>query len=178
VALFVLTDFPGTKGASSLDLLVDGFVARTFASENVVNYLVLLLKSQQFFQRYGIVYDRGAWYIGLNSSLVQGASPGVPLQPTPVLDYSTRTTDGTVVPQQRWTPANEVDVRRHVERAALELPIFFVNRDGSIGFPLVDILRGCDRHLRNADNFATLAGKTTTHIRINVSLSLLLTCRR
>jgi protein involved in polysaccharide export with SLBB domain len=81
-------------------------------------------------------------------------------------------TYGTVVPQKRWTPADEVDVRRHVEGAALELPIFFVNRNGSIGFPLVDILRGCDRHLHNADDFATLAGKTTTHVRINVSLSL------
>jgi hypothetical protein len=78
-------------------------------------------------------------------------------------------TDGTVVPQRRWTPADEVDVRRHVEGAALELPIFFVNRNGSIGFPLVNILQGCDRDLRNAKGFASLAGKTTTHIRINVS---------
>ena len=83
-----------------------------------------------------------------------------------------KATDGTVVPQRRWRPADEVDVRRHVESADLELPIFFINRNGSIGFPLLHILQGCDRDLRNANAFASLAGKTTTHIRINVGLSL------
>jgi hypothetical protein len=137
---------------------------------------MLLFRIQHFIQYFGILYHRsyrqGAWYITHNVNSVQGTSPGVPLQTSPLLDYSTRTTYGTVVPQKRWTPANEADFRRHVEGAALELPIFFVNRDGSIGFPLVDILRGCDRHLHNADDFATLEGKTTTHVRINVSLSL------
>jgi hypothetical protein len=142
------------------------------------NYFVLLLKTQRFFQHYRIVYHQGAWYVTRNANLLQGTSPGVPLQPTPLLDYSLSSIHGTVVPQRRWAPADEVDLRRHVEGASLELPIFFVNRNGSIGFPLVDILRGCDRDLRNANDFTSLAGHSTTHIRINVSLSLLLTCRR
>ena len=107
-----------------------------------------------------------------NGNLLQGASLGVPLHPTPLLDYSMRATHGTVVPQRRWTPADEVDFRRHVQRAVLQLPIFFVNRNGGVGFQLSDILRGCDRDLRNANAFAPLGGKKTTHIRINVSLSL------
>ena len=161
-----------TKGPTSGDLLVDGFIARTFATTDVANYLVLLLKTQRFLQHYRIVYHQCAWHITRNSNLLQGDSPGVPHQPTLLLDYSMKATYGTVVPQQRWSPANDIDIRRHVESAALQLPIFFVNRNGSLGFRLPDILRGCDRDLHNANGFASLAGKTTTHVRIHVSLSL------
>lgn len=52
------------------------------------------------------------------------------------------------VPQRRWTPADEVDFRRHVAGAAPKLPNFFVNRNCNIGFPLVDILRGRDRDVQ------------------------------
>ena len=169
----LLADFPVTKAPRPTDVLVDGFVARTFASGDANSYFMLLLRTPQFqcfLQYYGIVYHQGAWYIMHNGNLVQGTSPGIPFQPTPLLDYSMKATDGTVVPQRRWTPADEVDVRRHVEAADLELPIFFVHRNGSIGFPLVHILQGHDRDLRNANEFASLAGKTTTHIRINVRL--------
>ena len=79
-----------------------------------------------------------------------------------------------MVPQHRWTPPDEADVQRLVARAALELPMFFVNRNGVIGFPLVHILslRGCDGDLHNANGFASLAGKSTIRIHIGVSLSL------
>ncbi|KAF8257741.1 hypothetical protein EI94DRAFT_1757067 [Lactarius quietus] len=129
-------------------LLIDGFVA-------------------DFVQTFGIVYHNDEWHITQNVNLVQGTSPGVPLQTSPLLDYSTTPTYGTVVPQRRWTPADEVDVRRHVEAAVLQLPIFFVNRNGGIGFPLQDILRGCNPELHNAGHFAPLGGRCTTHIRIN-----------
>jgi hypothetical protein len=127
---------------------------------------MFLLRAQNFIQYYGILYGQGAWYITHNSELVQGTSPGVPLQPTPILDY-TSTIQGTVVPQRRWAPADGGDIQRHVQSATLELPIFFVNRNGGLGFQLTDILRGCDRDLRNANEFASLGGKTMTHIRIN-----------
>ncbi|KAH9051301.1 hypothetical protein EDB83DRAFT_1301293 [Lactarius deliciosus] len=152
------------------DVVIDGFVARTFTREDTNNYFTLLLRtppSQHFLQYYGIVYYQGAWYITHNANLMQGTSPGVPFQTTPLLDYSTRTTHGTVVPQRRWTPTDEVDIRRHVEGAALKLPIYFVNSNGSIGFPLPDILRDCDRDLHNANSFAPLGGRAATHIRIN-----------
>ena len=131
---------------------------------------MILLKSQSFLQYFAIVYHQGAWYITHNGNLVQRKSSGVPLQATPLLDYSMKATLGTVVPQKRWTPSDEVDVRRHVESCALLLPIFFVYRNGSPGFRLSDILRGCDNDLHNANNLAPLGGKTTTHIRISVSV--------
>ncbi|KAH9053780.1 hypothetical protein EDB87DRAFT_162176 [Lactarius vividus] len=159
-----------SQNTTAGDVLVDGFVAQTFKPEDANNYLMLLLRaphSQHFMRYYGIVYHQGAWYITQNANLVQGTSPDVPFQNTPLLDYSSRGAPGTILPQQRWTPADEVDVRRHVEGAALQLPIYFVNSNGSIGFPLLDILQGHDRDLRNANGFAPLGGRTTTHIRIN-----------
>ena len=92
--------------------------------------------------------------------------PGLPTRLP--LDFS-RTTEGTIVPQRRWTPADEVDIRRHVQDAALQLPVFFVNRNGSVGFWLPDILEGRDSELYNRDSHASLGGRTTSHIRINVS---------
>jgi len=152
------------------DIFVDGLVARTFRPEDANNYFMLLLNSppsQDFLQHYGIVYHQGAWYITRNGNLVQGTSPDVPLQLTPLLDYNMGATQGTVVPQRRWTPADEVGVGRFVESAVLQLPIFFVNCNGGLGFRLPDILRGCVQDLHNADGFAPLGGRYTTHIRIN-----------
>jgi len=77
---------------------------------------------------------------------------------------------GTVVPQQRWIPADEVDIRRHIQEASLQLPIFFINRRGGIGFALYDILQGRDVDLFNRDSQAQLGGVATTQVRINVSL--------
>jgi hypothetical protein len=156
------------------DVLVDGFVSRTFTPEDASRYFMCLLKtppSNYFLRNYGIAYHQGAWHITHNVNLVQGTSPGVPFQTFPLLDHDIRKTYGTVVRQRRWLPADEVDVRRHVEVAVLLLPIFFVNRNGSLGFRLPDILRGCDRDLRDAHNAAPLGGRTSTHIRINVSPS-------
>ncbi|KAH8982557.1 hypothetical protein EDB86DRAFT_272551 [Lactarius hatsudake] len=151
------------------DVLVYGFVAQTFKPEDANRYFTLLLRprSQHFLQYYGIRYHQGAWYITLNANLVQGTSPGVPFHATPLLDYSNRTTQGTVVPQQRWIPGDAGGSLRRVERADLQLPIYFVNSNGSIGFPLLDILRGCDGNLHNANGFASLGGRTTTRIGIN-----------
>ncbi|KAF8257740.1 hypothetical protein EI94DRAFT_1791524 [Lactarius quietus] len=124
-----------------MDLLLDGFVAPPF--------------TQGRFAYFNLLFGIGVRH-----------SPGVPLQTTPLLDYALAN-PGTVVPQRRWTPADEVDVRRYVEDATLLLPVFFVSRNGSIGFPLSDILRGCDRELRNPNDFAPLGGRCTTQIRIN-----------
>jgi len=56
----------------------------------------------------------------------------------------------------------------------LQPPVFFVNRQsGGVGFWLPDILRGRDHDLLNdllnGGVAAPLEGKTTTHVRINVS---------
>jgi hypothetical protein len=161
----------GTEDHEQTDLLVDGFISRTFGSRDTEKYLNLLLqepRSSNFLQRCRILCGKGAWYITRNSNLVQGLSPGFLPQAVSLLDYIV-TDNGTVVPQIRWTPHTVTDIRQHVEEAVLQLPIFFVNRNGGLGFRLPDTLRGCDRELRNAYDPASLGSKSTTHIRINVS---------
>jgi len=105
-----------------------------------------------------------------NASYVQKPTLEVPTQNWPLpLDFSVSTTQGTVVPQRRWTPVDEVDIRRLVREVTLQLPIFFVNWNGGVGFWLYDILGGRDQDLYNRYNRAPLGGRATTHIRINVS---------
>ncbi|KAN0136057.1 hypothetical protein V8E53_006218 [Lactarius tabidus] len=150
------------------NLLIDGFIAHSFSSEDASSYLKVLLRalpSEHFLQYYGILHNQSAWYITHNGDQVQGTSPGVPPQAVPLLDYIVMD-HCMVVPQRRWALANELDFRRNVENAVLQLPIFFINRMGGLGFRLSDILEGHGCDLRNANNPAPLGGKTITHIRI------------
>ena len=79
---------PDTKRQYPTDLLVDGFIARTFASEDADRYLKLLLQEQNFLQYYGILHHRCVWLITHNFDLMQGTSPGVQYENYPLLDYS------------------------------------------------------------------------------------------
>lgn len=153
------------------DILVDGFLANTFSPQDANTFFALLLKTPGFLQYYRVTYSRGVWYITQNVPHVQRPSVGIQTQNPPLaLDFSVKETQGTVVPQRRWFPGDEVDFRRFVIEAALQLPIFFVNRNGGVGFWLPDILHCRDHDLYNRDSEASLGGVTTTHIRINVSL--------
>ena len=162
------------------EILVDGFLAHTFSPQDAHTFFTLLLRKPDFLEYYRVTYSRGVWHIMQNapSSYVQQASLGLPTQNLPLpLDFSVKTTQGIVVPQQRWVPADEVDIRRHVQDATLQLPIFFVNRNnGAVGFWLPDILQGRDGDLHNRDSHASLGGRSTTHIRINVSSHSYISC--
>ena len=155
-------------------LLVDGFIASTFGSKDTNSYIHSLLKTlTDIFQPSSLPYNgishhqnhQGSWYIPQNL-----LPPHIPFQAAPLLDYSV-TECGTVVPQKRWTPASPVAVRQNIDKAPLQLPIFFVNNNGGIGFPLPDILDGYVRNLHNANDPAPAGPKPTTHIRIWVSPS-------
>jgi hypothetical protein len=153
------------------DILVDGFISHTFSPQDAHIFFSLVLRTPDFLRLYRILYWKEAWYImqNLHSDPRLEPSLGFPKEDLPLpLDFSVRTTQGTVVPQQRWTPS-EVDFSRHVEGAVLQLPIYFVNGNGGVGFWLPDILQGRFRGLCNGDREAPLGGKSTTHIRINVS---------
>jgi hypothetical protein len=155
------------------DVLVDGFVAHTFSPQDAYAFFTLLLRTPDFLQQYGVSCPQEVWYIThipQNVPYVQQSLLGDPTHNLPrPLDFNVRTTEGTVVPQRRWAPADEVDVRRYVAEAALQLPVFFFNVNGGVGFWLPDILQNRDLGLLNRDSEAPLGGVTTTHIRINVS---------
>jgi hypothetical protein len=75
---------------------------------------------------------------------------------------------GTVIPQARWSPDNVADHRNHVAEAILQMPIFFMQKNGILGLSLDDAINGRCQTLRDARVQAQLGGKTTTHIRIAV----------
>jgi hypothetical protein len=75
---------------------------------------------------------------------------------------------GTVIPQALWSPDNATDHRNHVTEAILQMPIFFMQKNGIIGLSLDDAINGRCQTLRDARTLAQLGGKTTTHIRIAV----------
>ncbi|KAI0272473.1 hypothetical protein BC834DRAFT_348809 [Gloeopeniophorella convolvens] len=84
-----------------------------------------------------------------------------------VIDYTVVGT-GTVVPQSLWMPQHGNDLRRHVVEAALQLPIFFVHPNGTLGIPVLDSTVNTPQTvtLRNGNLRAPLGGKVTTYIRI------------
>jgi hypothetical protein len=77
---------------------------------------------------------------------------------------------GTVVPQTMWSPHSISDRRRHVEMGNLNMPVFFEDEHGALGFSLGASVDG-QCHFRHANDLAPLGEKTTTHIRIVVSMA-------
>ena len=151
-------------------ILVDGFIALTFSPRDAEHFFALLLGTRDFLRHYRISYLQGIWYMMQIPPYFLPPPAGVPtqnsLQP---LDFSVAATQGTVVPQRRWTPADEIDVRRYVASAALQLPVYFVKQNGELGFWLPDILQGRDDDLYDGHGEAPLGGKTTTYIHLDVS---------
>ena len=78
-----------------------------------------------------------------------------------------------MVPQTMWSPHIITDKRQFVEEAVLQRPIFFEGIDGRLGLSLEDSAAGRCHSLRNAQQFAPLGQKSITHIRIGVSVVLI-----
>jgi hypothetical protein len=66
-----------------------------------------------------------------------------------------------------WFPQGQGDWRCFVEQAQLQLPLFFVNADGTLGVPIVNAAAG-QMCLRGAGEPPPFGDKTTTKIRIGV----------
>ena len=77
---------------------------------------------------------------------------------------------GTVVPLTMWSPHSTSDRRQHVEMGKLQMPVFFEDKYQALGVSLQASVEGQYHALRHANNLAPLGHKTTTHIRIIVSI--------
>jgi hypothetical protein len=159
-----------------MTFFLDWFIARTFSARDARIYFTSFFRTRDFLQDYRISYSRGAWRITENQHAPFARWPlsRSPIQDSPQpVDFDVRETQGTVVPQRRWTAAPQVMYRRHVRDDVLQLPIFFAQRNGEVGFSLSDILQGRDSSLYNGDKEASLGELTTIFIRISVSLHIL-----
>jgi hypothetical protein len=86
-----------------------------------------------------------------------------------VLDYRADLSRGTIVPQVPWFPQTPRDVRKYVTDASLRLPIFLRQDDGTIGMSLSDVVHGNFRRLTDSVQPVNVGGRTSVHIRMNVS---------
>jgi len=71
-----------------------------------------------------------------------------------------------VVPQTLWAPHTIIDKRQHVTDAELQMPIYFEGLDGTLGLSLEEAASGRCHGLVDAQAFAPLGSKLTTHVRI------------
>jgi hypothetical protein len=155
-------------------LLIDGYISQTFQSQAAEQYFLDLLKSSSI-PSYATLYN-----VKRKDYRFFVASASVPphilaLFPNPpdrwLLDRGI-VERGTVVPQTMWSPLSSIDIRRHIERAELQMPIFFEDKDGKVGISLGACIDGqCRVLLRDPTGRAPLGKRTTTHIRIVVSMA-------
>jgi len=82
------------------------------------------------------------------------------------LDYRIQP-GGSVVPQKLWFPQGQEDWRRYVGQASLQMPLFFIQEDGTLGVPIANAAAG-QMFLRGARHPAPFGEKATTKIRISV----------
>lgn len=81
-----------------------------------------------------------------------------------------------MVPQMMWSSHSASDRRQHVEMGKLQMPVFFEDKDGALGFSLEASVDGQCHVLQHANNPALLGQKMTTHIRIIVSMAIVSLC--
>ena len=71
-----------------------------------------------------------------------------------------------------WSPHSVLDRRQHVERARLQMPVFFEGEDKRAG---ISLAASTDkrRHLLEANHPTPLGQKSSTYIRIAVSMAVI-----
>ncbi len=153
-------------------LLVDGYMSQTFRSQAAEQYFLNLLKSTSIPPHASLSYTGREGYF----FFVHSVPPHIPawISNTPgrwLLDRGI-VDRGTVVPQTMWSPHSAINRRQNVEKAKLQMPVFFEDKDGGLGLSLGALTDGRCHVLRDANDPAPLGQKTTLHFRIVVSFAL------
>lgn len=146
-------------------LLVDGYISQTFRSRAAEKYILNLLKSTSVPSHAILSYSEWEAYFFVQSVPTHiprqlSSPPGFWLIDRGIMDR------GTVIPQQMWSPHSSPDRRQHVEKAQLQMPVFFEGEDRRVGISLVACTNSRFHNLRDANNPAPLGHKSSTYIRI------------
>ncbi|KAH9037703.1 hypothetical protein EDB84DRAFT_1268652, partial [Lactarius hengduanensis] len=147
-------------------LLVDGYISQTFRSRAAEEYFLNILKSTAVPSHAIMSYaGKEGYFFFLNSvprhiPAPLSSPPGICLLDRSIVDR------GTVVPQRMWSPHSALDRRRHVERARLQMPIYFEGDDRTLGISLAASTNSRCRSLREGNYLAPLGQKSSTYIRI------------
>jgi hypothetical protein len=153
-------------------LLVDGYISQTFRSRAAEHYFLKLLETTSI-PPYASLPSTGGGCFFFIYSVPPHIAARFPNPPGHCLLDRGIIIRGTVVPQKMWSPQSALGVRQYVERAELQMPVFFEGRDGELGLSLEASIDSRRRVLRDANDPAPLGPKTTTHIRIAVSTASL-----
>jgi hypothetical protein len=151
-------------------LLVDGYISQTFQSRPAEQYILNLLKSTSVPPHTPSAFPtRDGSFFLLHSvpshiPTQHSSPPGRWLVDRGVVNR------GTVVPQRLFSAHTSFDRRQQVD---LQLPIFFEGSDGRLGISLEASAAGQCYALREASYPTQLGEKTTTNIRIAVSVVLI-----
>jgi hypothetical protein len=157
-------------------LLIDGYISQSFQSRAAEQYFLNLLKSSSIPPHTTTSYDwRGGYFFFVHNVpshiLAQFPNPqGRWLLDRGIMD------GGTVVPQTMWSPHSVSDRRQHVEMGKLQMPVFFEHKDRALGFSLEASVDGQCHVLQHANVHAPLGHKSTTQIRIIVSMPFVVLC--
>ena len=151
---------------NSVDLLTDGYITYTFRPQDAANYLMILFKVNPQVVQANAFLHQGAFFVWNQPTIWTQPPLNFDERPGWLLDYHIRP-GGSVVPQQIWFPQGQVDWRRYVEQAQLQMPLFFVNADGSLGVPVVNAAAG-QMYLHGASEPVPFGDRTTIKIRICV----------
>jgi hypothetical protein len=150
-----------------MQFLIDSYIAYTFAPLGAKNYLAILFKIEpEMVQTF--LHQGAAFFVWNQPLLPDLTSPPLSFNGVPawLLDYSIQP-GGTVVPQQLWLPQGQGDLRRYVEQAPLQMPLFFNQENGTLGVPIANAIEG-QMFLHGARHPAPFGLKATTKIRIGV----------
>jgi hypothetical protein len=156
------------SGDLTRKFLTDGYISYTFTPQLAKNFLVKHFKVADSASIEAIPDPNGdGAYLVFNHPSYYSPPPlTINGRGAWVLDYDVKS-GGSVVPQQLWFPQGEGDRRRYVDQARFRMPVFFVNRNGGLGVPVLNAAAG-HMQLRDAHLPPSFMEKTTTKIRIGV----------
>ena len=145
---------------------IDGYIAYTFGPLRAKNYLAILFKIDP--QTVQPFFHQGGFFVWIQPPLPDLTSPPLDFNGDLawLLDYRIHP-GGTVVPQQLWFPQGQGDWLRYVGQAPLQMPLFFIQENGTLGIPIANAVAG-QMFLRGARQPAPFGLKATTKIRIGV----------
>lgn len=151
---------PAVTADPKATLLTRACISLTFGRLPAEKYLAHLLG----------VSSQSNWDISLGSGRQTGTYRVILGVSTHTVDYDVGWVrgEGSLVPQNLWRPASDLNHTRLVSNAGLELPIWFDMSTGGVGISIADAVDGDRAGLRDKYSQVCMNNRATTMIRLLV----------
>ncbi|KAI0039635.1 hypothetical protein FA95DRAFT_1002167 [Auriscalpium vulgare] len=143
------------------NILLDGYLAHTFRPPDAERYLARFLKIP--IHTLILKWDVEGWPHAVfmahpSQAQAHPRTRAAQFHTMWLLDYAAGGVPGTVVPQRLWA-GSDCD-------GVLQMPIFFVREDGSLGVPLTRACGGNLNTVRGINDEASLGGNIVTNLLV------------